>query len=105
MGEAEAGEDGVDLVVEVVAAAPLEALGEVAVLFEGGVELLALGVGERGFELAEALLDASEAADGVEDELVDGEGGGLGRLLLGQVADLDAAGGGDSAAVGWGARR
>jgi hypothetical protein len=102
VGEVEAGQDGVYAVVQVVAASTLEAVGEVAVLGEGGFERMILGVGQHGLELSEAALQALEAADRLQDELVDGERGGGWGLLLGQVADLDAGREGDLAAIGGG---
>src|SRR4051794_12216039 len=99
MGQPEAGQHRVDLVAMVVATAPLEALGEGAILGEGGLKLGAFGLRQALLELAKLLLQTLQSADRLPDQLVDGERGGARGLLLGQVADLDAVPDGDPAAV------
>ena len=95
----QAGQHGVDPVIQVVAATALEPLGDVAILGQGSVERGALDLGQPRFEQAQSVLQAPQPANGIADQILDGQPGHV-RLLLGQVADLDAARYGHSAGVG-----
>src|SRR4051794_12653761 len=101
MRQSQAGQHGLGLVRELVAAAPLEALSEVPVLGQSRLKLAALRLRQDRLELAQALLQAAQPADSLQNQLVDGQSGRAGRLLLGQVADLDTPADRDPAALRW----